>query len=118
MKIFWRTLLLIALCVQLPSASLAAYPSSQEHDLHQHSSATDLAGSHHHAPQAAGQDETSAADDCAAVHHCAGSHLQAISQSDAQRLVKNSGQFFDLNTEALHTSSLLPSIERPKWASI
>jgi hypothetical protein len=120
MRIFWRTLLLIALCVQMPLGALASFADGMSHAQHlEHSQSGDIASHDSHIDNAADHEESSAVADCSgAHHHCSTSHLSLMAQSHPSASTLLIREAFALRTEAFFASVLLPSIERPKWASI
>jgi hypothetical protein len=118
MQILWRTLLLIALCVQLPTGAIASYAANSSHD-HQHSHDTAAESHHVHTSTASHHEESNEQSDCAVTHHhCTANHLSLMVQTHLSTLIDSLRDVFDLRTEAFFPADLLPSIERPKWVSI
>ncbi|TAG27122.1 MAG: hypothetical protein EAZ37_06320 [Burkholderiales bacterium] len=106
--------------MQLPLSALASYaavlPHSHDHS-HSHSAATPSHISH--TPADADQEHSSIASDCAAAHHhCGASHLSLMVQTLPSVFIHSERQSFDLRAEAFSPTQLIPSIERPKWASV
>lgn len=108
----WRKLLLIALCLQIPFAALAAATNLHQHDNHHHEVSV------HDEHAAPAQDQDTAATECVAVHHCSGTHFQALGSAAPQISVIEPDHFFGLSSQAPPISTIISPIERPKWARI
>ena len=118
MRVIFRTLLLIALLVQMPLSVLAAY-SDLGHSHHHHHSHEMEEHSHHHDAQPANSAEDSQASNfCATQHHCSGTHLSALPALSIHSAVITTSQVFDVRSETLLPSAAHTRIERPNWASL
>lgn len=116
MLMFWRTLLLIALCVQMPLSAMASYATHEPHDHHQHSLSAETDP---HAAHAVDHNDDDTLADCCATHvHCAAFHLSMMVQMHSMLPLDLHREAFDLLSEVFSPSELLPSIERPKWVSV
>jgi hypothetical protein len=118
MRILWRTLLLIALCVQLPLSALASYADGAQLS-HEHAHAADTYSHHAHPVSVHDHEAADDASDCTiAHHHCTASHLSLMVQTLTSPFMHSERQSFDLRAEAFSPTHPIPSIERPKWAFI
>lgn len=118
MRALLKTLLLIALLVQLPLGAFAAY-SDLGHSLEAQHSHEHADHSHHHdAKQDSQADESHASNSCGSHHHCGGAHLSALPTSRLQTPVSSSRQVFGISSDMLISSAAHTRIERPNWASL
>jgi hypothetical protein len=126
MRVLLKTLLVIALLVQLPLSALAAYSGlnhSHQHS-HQHTHA------HHHSHAMGGSsvqldvdskttsDESQASNECVTHNHCGVTHLTALPPSRLQNTLINSRHLFGISSDLFHSSAAHTRIERPNWASL
>jgi hypothetical protein len=118
MRTLWRTLLLIALCVQLPLSALAAYADGAQLT-HEHAYSADTSSHHAHLVSVHDHEAGNDTSDCPiSHHHCTTSHLSLMVQTLPSVFIHSERQSFDLRAEAFSPTQLIPSIERPKWASV
>jgi ABC-type Zn2+ transport system substrate-binding protein/surface adhesin len=118
MRAFLRTLLLIALLVQLPLSALAAYSDMSHSHEHQHRHEMGGHSHQHSAEQTTDGDESNASNDCGSHHHCGGTHLTAIPTSRLQTPLSSSRQLFGMSSDAHLPSAAHTRIERPNWATL
>lgn len=118
MRLIWRTLLLVALCVQLPLAALASYETHVPHE-HHHSHPVGVESHDYHLTPASELEPSGGPTECGSEHqHCAGSHVILLLQTSRTASVDSLSQAFDVCTGPALPTELMPSIERPKWANI
>lgn len=119
MRKFWRTLLSIALCMQMTFAAWATVHTTYQHDDHHHSAALNTeAESPLSASIALVSDvESGHVEDtnCIVLNHCAGSHLTALISPMVQILVALQSNAFGSQTDCFTPTSPVSDIERPKW---
>jgi hypothetical protein len=116
MRAFLRTLLLVALLVQLPLGALAAYSDMSHSHEHQQSHEVSKHSHQHSAEPMTHGDECHASNDCSSHHHCSGTHLTAIPTSRLQTALSSSRQLFGTSSDRHLSSAAHTRIERPNWA--
>jgi hypothetical protein len=122
MRALLRTLLVIALLVQLPMSALAVYSgmnhSHQHTHEHHHGHAMGELPDTHAAEPTDASDENQAANECVTHSHCGVTHLTALPASRLQHTVIHSRQIFGTSSDILNSSAAHTRIERPNWASL
>ncbi len=122
MRAFLKTLLVIALLVQVPLSALAAYSNM----LHTHTHSHEHIHSHVMGEPSDTQvvepmnatDESQTSNECVAHSHCGATHLTALPPSRLQSTVISSRNLFGIRFDILHSSAVHTRIERPNWASL
>ena len=116
MRAILKTLLLIALLVQLPLSALATYSSLSDSYQHHHSHEAGGHSHQHDAEPTGASDENHALNECTTHHHCGGTHLSALPALSIQSSVITTRHVFDARSETLLASAAHTRIERPNWA--
>jgi hypothetical protein len=118
MTYLWRTLLIIALCMQMASVALASYALYTPHE-HHHSHSEGVASDDAHLAHSSDHIASCDLAECGAEHHhCTASHLTLLLQTHLSASVDSLSQVFRLSAVTVDPTDLLASIERPKWATV